>query len=189
MREETRSDSRQPLSAISVTRDVNDSPGRGNFNVVYWWVELCFFPCCFPDSKEYKLLLQSKQIFTKRLLSLRFLSLLLEIKSVNIFSLLAFRKYDYISTRQTYTSGKCNSRDLAWYGLFSFSDTSSSQIIIKETVSRTIEPSWQNTCLNWQTYFRSGQVYSKIGRKVTSKNNANLSRRTDIKTNETNNPV
>ena len=36
MREETRSDGRQPLSAISATRDVNDSPVRGNFNVVYW---------------------------------------------------------------------------------------------------------------------------------------------------------
>ena len=31
------------LSAISATSDVNDSPVRGNFNVVYWLVEF-FFP-------------------------------------------------------------------------------------------------------------------------------------------------
>ena len=35
MREETRSDAQQPLSAISATGDVNESPVCGNFNAVF----------------------------------------------------------------------------------------------------------------------------------------------------------
>ena len=52
-----------------------------------------FFPQLLTRYKRIEVIIKSKQIFTKRLLSLRFLSLLLEIKSVNIISLLAFRKY------------------------------------------------------------------------------------------------
>ena len=88
LREETRSDGRQPLSAISATCDVNEYPLCGNFNVVLWWVKLYFFLSCFPDTKQLiDILLKSKQLFTKRLFSLRFLLLLLEIEAVNIFSL------------------------------------------------------------------------------------------------------
>ena len=52
-----------------------------------------FLPQLLSRYKRIEILLKSKQFFTKRLLSLRFLSLLLEIKSVNVFSLLAFCKY------------------------------------------------------------------------------------------------
>ena len=76
------------FSAISATSNMNESPLCGNFNVVLWWVELYFFLSCFPDTKQLiDILLKSKQLFTKRLFSLRFLLLLLEIEAVNIFSL------------------------------------------------------------------------------------------------------
>ena len=52
-----------------------------------------FFPLLLSRFKRIEIIIKTKPNFTKRLLSLRFLSLLLEIKSVNIFSLLAFRKY------------------------------------------------------------------------------------------------
>ena len=90
-----------------------------------------YFPQLLSRYKRIEITIKIKEHFIKRLLSLRFLSLSLEKKSVNIFSLLAFRKNPYISTRQTYTGSKFNSRDPACYGLFSFSDTSSSQIITK----------------------------------------------------------
>ena len=85
MREETRSDAQQPLSAISATGDVNESPVRGNFNAVFQWI--IFFPQLLSRYKTIELLLKSKQFFTKRLLSLRSSSLSLEIKAVNIFNL------------------------------------------------------------------------------------------------------
>ena len=43
----------------------------------------CIFLSCFPDIKVWKLVLISKQIFTKRLLSLRSWSLLLAMKWLN----------------------------------------------------------------------------------------------------------
>ena len=154
MREETRSDDRQPLSAISTTHDVNDPPVRGNFNVVYWWVELCFSSAAFQKQKnrnyywnQSKFLQRDCPVYA-----------IIGNKISKYFFLTSLSQILHICRRQTYTSGKFNSRDSAWYDLFCFSDTSGCQIITKEAVSRIIELSWQNTCLIWQTYFRSGQV-------------------------------
>ena len=46
-----------------------------------------------------------------------------------------------------YTSGKIHLAHSARYGLFSTSDTSGCQIKTKVTVTRTVEPTWQSTCL------------------------------------------
>ena len=146
MREETRSDGRQPLSAISATRDVNDSPVRGI------WFQCCllvsrimFFPQLLTRYKRIEVIIKIKANFYKEIAQFTILVAIIGNKISKYYFLTCLSQIPYISTRQTYM-GKFNSRDSAWYDLFSFSDTSSSQIITK-TVARTIETSWQYTCL------------------------------------------
>ena len=126
------------LSAISATPNVNDSPVRGNFNVVYWLVEF-FFLSYFPDTRI-EIIIKIKANFYKEIAQFTILVAIIGNKISKYYFLTCLSQIPYISTRQTYM-GKFNSRDSAWYDLFSFSDTSSSQIITKETVARTIEPS------------------------------------------------
>ena len=145
---------------------------------------IMFFPKLLTRYKTIEVIIKIKANFYKEIAQFTILVAIIGNKISKYFFLTCLSQIPYISTRQTYTSGKFNSRDSAWYDLFSFSDTSSSQIITK-TVARTIEPSWQYTCLIldfqkspssdfiwrgprgrlvaslgliWQTYFRSGQV-------------------------------
>ena len=117
---------------------------------------ILFFPLLLSRYKIIEIIIKIKAKFYKEIAQFTILVAIIGNTISKYFFLTSLSQILYISTRQTYTSGKFNSRDSAWYDLFSFSDTSSSQIITKETVARTIEPSWQNTCLIWQTYFRSG---------------------------------
>ena len=114
-----------------------------------------FFPQLLSRYKRREITIKIKANFYKEIAQFTILVAIIGNKISKYYFLTCLSQIPYISTRQTYT-GKFNSRDSAWYDLFSFSDTSSSQIITKKTVARTIEPSWQNTCLIWQTYFRSG---------------------------------
>ena len=125
------------LSAISATPDVNDSPVRGNFNVVYWLVEF-FFLSYFPDTRI-EIIIKIKANFYKEIAQFTILIAIIGNKISKYFFLTSLSQILYISTRQTYTSGKFNSSDSAWYNLFSFSDSSRSQVTEKESVARTIE--------------------------------------------------
>ena len=95
MREETRSDGRHPLSAISATRDVNDTPVLGNaFQCCLLVSRIMFFPLLLYRGKRIEIIIKIKANFLqKRLLSLRFSSLLLEIKSVNKYSIFLYDKH------------------------------------------------------------------------------------------------
>ena len=101
-----------------------------------------FFSQLLSRYKRIQIILKIKVNFYKEIAQFTILVAIIGNKISKCFFLTSLSQILYISTRQTYTSGKFNSRDSAWYDLFSFSDTSSSQIIItKETVARTIEPS------------------------------------------------
>ena len=101
-----------------------------------------FFSQLLSRYKRIQIILKIKVNFYKEIAQFTILVAIIGNKISKCFFLTSLSQILYISTRQTYTSGKFNSRDSAWYDLFSFSDKSSSQIIItKETVARTIEPS------------------------------------------------
>ena len=98
-----------------------------------------FLPQLLSRYKRIEILLKSKQFFTKRLLSLRFLSLLLIGNKISkCFFLTSLLQILYISTRQTYRSGKFNSRYSVWYDLFSFSDTSDGRYGANTCISRLL---------------------------------------------------
>ena len=98
-----------------------------------------FLPQLLSRYKRIEILLKSKQFFTKRLLSLRFLSLLLIGNKISkCFFLTSLLQILYISTRQTYRSGKFNSRDSVWYDLFSFPDTSDGRYGANTCISRLL---------------------------------------------------
>ena len=115
-----------------------------------------FFPQLLSRYKRIEITIKIKANFYKEIAQFTILVAIIGNKISKYFFLTSLSQIPYMSTQQTYMGSKFNSRDPACYDLFSFSDTSSSQIITKKTVARTIEPSWQNTCLIWQTYFRSG---------------------------------
>ena len=94
MREETRSDGRQPLSAISAARDVNDSPVLGNaFQCSLLVSRIMFFPLLLYRYKRIEIIIKIKVNFYKRDCSVyKFSSLLLEIKSVNKYSIFLYDK-------------------------------------------------------------------------------------------------
>ena len=102
-----------------------------------------FFPQLLSRYKRIEIIIKSKANFYKEIAQFTILVAIIGNKISKYFFLTSLSQILYISTRQTYTSGKVNSRDSAWswYDLFSFSDTSSSQIITKGTVARKIEPS------------------------------------------------
>ena len=104
-----------------------------------------FFPLLLSRFKRIEIIIKIKANFYKEIAQFTILIAIIGNKISKYFFLTSLSQILYISTRQTYTSGKFNSRDSAWYNLFSFSDTSRSQIIAKESVARTIELSWQNT--------------------------------------------
>ena len=79
------------LSAISATPDVNDSPVRGNFNVVYWLVDF-FFLSYFPDTRI-EIIIKIKANFYKEIAQFTILVAIIGNKISKYFSLLAFRKY------------------------------------------------------------------------------------------------
>ena len=103
------------------------------------------FPLLLSRFKRIEIIIKIKANFYKEIAQFTILIAIIGNKISKYFFLTSLSQILYISTRQTYTSGKFNSRDSAWYNLFSFSDTSRSQIIAKESVARTIELSWQNT--------------------------------------------
>ena len=80
------------LSAISATPDVNDSPVRGNFNVVYWLVEF-FFPQLLSRHKRIEIIIKIKANFYKEIAQFTILVAIIGNKISKYFSLLAFRKY------------------------------------------------------------------------------------------------
>ena len=100
-----------------------------------------FFPQLLSRYKRIEIIIKIKANFHKEIAQFTILVAIIGNKTSKYFFLISLSQIPYISTRQTYTGSKFNSRDSAWYGLFSFSHTSSSQIITKETVPRTIEPS------------------------------------------------
>ena len=104
-----------------------------------------FFPLLLSRFKRIEIIIKIKANFYKEIAQFTILVAIIGNKISKYYFLTCLSQIPYISTRQTYM-GKFNSRDSAWYDLFSFSDTSSSQIITK-TVARTIETSWQYTCL------------------------------------------
>ena len=106
---------------------------------------IMFFPQLLSRYKRIEVIIKIKANFYKEIAQFTILVAIIGNKISKYYFLTCLSQIPYISTRQTYT-GKFNSRDSAWYDLFSFSDTSSSQIITK-TVARTIETSWQYTCL------------------------------------------
>ena len=114
------------------------------------------FPLLLSRYKRIEIIIKIKANFHKEIAQFTILVAIIGNKISKYFFLTSLSQILYISTRQTYSSGKFNSRDSAWFDLFSFSDTSSSQIITKETVPRTIEPSWQNT--SWSDKRTSCQV-------------------------------
>ena len=172
MCKETRSDGRQPLSAISATRDMNDSPVCGNrplpssknphfknearcttflvkmgficmrmkndFHIKGWAPTLVLkqrpgelgnglFQCCllvsrimfFPQLlsryKRIEIIIKIKANFHKEIAQFTILVAIIGNKISKYFFLTSLSQILYISTRQTYTSGKFNSSDSAWY--------------------------------------------------------------------------
>ena len=99
-----------------------------------------FFPQLLSRYQRIQIIIKIKVNFYKEIAQFKILIAIIGNKISKYYFLTCLSQIPYISTRQTYT-GKFNSRDSAWCDLFSFSDTSSSQIITKETVARTIEPS------------------------------------------------
>ena len=97
-----------------------------------------FFPQLLTRYKRIEVIIKIKANFYKEIAQFTILVAIIGNKISKYYFLTCLSQIPYISTRQTYM-GKFNSRDSAWY-LFSFSDTSSSQIITK-TVARTIETS------------------------------------------------
>ena len=95
-----------------------------------------FFPLLLSRFKRIEIIIKIKANFYKEIAQF---TILIVNKISKYFFLTSLSQILYISTRQTYTSGKFNSRDSTWYNLFSFSDTSRSQTIAKESVARTIE--------------------------------------------------
>ena len=70
IREETRSDGRQPLTPISATRDVNQSPVRGNFNVTVLVSRIIFFvyfPQLLSRYKSMEIIIKIKANFYKKI--------------------------------------------------------------------------------------------------------------------------
>ena len=100
---------------------------------------IMFFPLLLSRFKRIEVIIKIKANFYKEIAQFTILIAIIGNKISKYFFLTSLSQILYISTRQTYTSGKFNSRDSAWYNLFSFSDTSRSQIIAKESVARTIE--------------------------------------------------
>ena len=100
-----------------------------------------FFPLLLSRYKRIEIIIKIKANFYKEIAQFTILVAITGNKISKYFFLTTLSQILCISTRQTDRSGKFNSRDSAWYDLFSLSDTSSSQIIAKETVARTIEPS------------------------------------------------
>ena len=98
-----------------------------------------FFPLLLSRFKRIEIIIKIKANFYKEIAQFTILIAIIGNKISKYFFLISLSQILYISTRQTYTSGKFNSSDSAWYNLFSFSDTSRSQIIAKESVARTIE--------------------------------------------------
>ena len=102
-------------------------------------IRIMFFPLLLSRFKRIEIIIKIKANFYKEIAQFKILIAIIGNKISKYFFLTSLSQILYISTRQTYTSGKFNSRDSAWYNLFSFSDTSRSQIIAKESVARTIE--------------------------------------------------
>ena len=97
------------------------------------------FPQLLSRNKRIEITIEIKANFYKETVQFTILVAIIGNKISKYFFLTSLSQILYISTRQTYTSGKFNSRDSAWYDLFCFSDTSSCPIITKEAVSRIIE--------------------------------------------------
>ena len=97
-----------------------------------------FFLQLLSRFKTIEIIVKIKANLYKEIAQFTILVAIIGNKISKYYFLTCLSQIPYISTRQTYT-GKFNSRDSAWYDLFSFSDTSRSQIIAKESVARTME--------------------------------------------------
>ena len=97
-----------------------------------------FFPQLLSRYKRIEIIIKNKANFYKEIAQFTILVAIIGNKISKYFFLTSLSQILYISTRQTYRSVKFNLRDSAWYDLFSFSDTSSSQIITKETRENNI---------------------------------------------------
>ena len=79
-----------------------------------------------------------KAIFYKEIAQFTILVAIIGNKISKCFFLTSLLQILYISTRQTYRSGKFNSRDSVWYDLFSFSDTSDGRYGANTCISRLL---------------------------------------------------
>ena len=90
-----------------------------------------FFPQLLSRYKRIEITMKIKANFYKEIAQFTILVAIIGNKISKYFFLTSLSQIPYISTQQTYMGSKFNSRDPACYDLFSFSDTSSSQIITK----------------------------------------------------------
>ena len=90
-----------------------------------------FFPQLLSRYKRIEITIKIKANFYKEIAQFMILVAIIGNKISKYFFLTSLSQIPYISTQQTYTGSKFNSRDPACYDLFSFFDTSSSQIITK----------------------------------------------------------
>ena len=90
-----------------------------------------FFPRLLSRYKRIEIAIKIKANFCKEIAQFTILVAIIGNKISKYFFLTSLSQIPYVSTRQTYTGSKFTSRNSACYDLFSFSDTSSSQIITK----------------------------------------------------------
>ena len=100
-----------------------------------------FFPLLLSRYKRIEIIIQVKANFHKEIAQFTILVAITGNKISKYFSLLPFRKYSvFLHDKQTGAVNLTRAIQII-YDLFSLSDASSSQIIIKETVVITIETS------------------------------------------------
>ena len=83
-----------------------------------------FFPQLLSRYKRIEITIKIKANFYKEIAQFTILVAIIGNKISKYFFLTSLSQIPYISTQQTYTGSKFNSRDPACYNLFSFSDTS-----------------------------------------------------------------
>ena len=76
-----------------------------------------FFPQLLSRYKRLEIIIKIKANFYKEIAQFTILVAIIGNKISKYFFLTSLSQILYISTRQTYTSGKFNSRDSAWYDL------------------------------------------------------------------------
>ena len=126
------------MSAISAMRDVNHSPVRGIILMLFTGESNYVFASVAFQIQKNRNFIKIKAIFYKEIAQFTILVAFIGNKMSKCFFLTSLLQILYISTRQTYRSGKFNSRDSVWYDLFSFSDTSDGRYGANTCISRLL---------------------------------------------------